>query len=279
MVRVSVLMDDAEPERAGLLAQHGLSYLLEGYGMRLLFDCGAGAGMLENARSLGHCLKDLDAVVLSHGHYDHAGGYRPLIEQGLGSRLLYTGPDFLTPRFSCRDNRCTDLSAGFTQAFLREHRIMHRQVEGLYELVPGMWIVGTFPRVYAYETIPSRFQRLTKEGFVPDSFEDEICLVMDTAGGLAVFAGCAHPGILNMTQQVGTLLKRPIYGVFGGLHLAEASEERLDATMQKFRAMGVKRLGLGHCSGEAVRDAARLKGLSNEVLAAGDCLFLEDRHA
>ena len=88
MVRVTALMDDHASEHKALTAEHGLSYLVEMPELRLLFDCGASAVPMANAHRLGLSLKELDAVVLSHSHYDHAAGYRDLIEAGLGSRRI-----------------------------------------------------------------------------------------------------------------------------------------------------------------------------------------------
>lgn len=88
MVRITALMDNVRSEHKALIAEHGLSLLLEWPDRRILFDCGASASVLANAHRLGRSLRQLDAVVLSHSHYDHAAGYRDLLEAGLGSRLL-----------------------------------------------------------------------------------------------------------------------------------------------------------------------------------------------
>ena len=114
MVRITALMDNNHSENKALIAEHGLSYLLEWEEHRLLFDCGSGPGFWYNARKLGRKLHYLDAVVLSHSHYDHGAGYRDLIELGGGSPLLCTGPDFFQPKFAFDGVRYTDLSCWFS---------------------------------------------------------------------------------------------------------------------------------------------------------------------
>lgn len=274
MVRITALMDNVRSENKALTAEHGLSYLLEWDGHSLLFDCGAGDAPLRNAHRLGRRLQGLDAVVLSHSHYDHAAGYRDLIEAGLGSRVLYTGPCFFEPKFARDGVRYTDLSAGFDESFLAGNGITHRVVEGQCEIAPGVFLVGGFARTHAFETIPERFVRQTPDGFVPDDFADEICLALAAGDGLAVLVGCSHPGILNMIEQVHAVLGRPVRAVFGGTHLAEAGQERIDATVKGLRALGLETLGLGHCSGEAAECAVRAAGANGCHLAAGDCIFL-----
>ena len=274
MVRITALMDNIRSENKALTAEHGLSYLVEWEERSILFDCGAGAAPLQNARRLGRGLHGLDAVVLSHSHYDHAAGYRDLIEAGLGSRLLYTGPHFFEAKYACEGVRYTDLSAGFGEGFLAGHGIVHQVVDGMSEIAPGAFLVGGFARTHAFETIPARFVRRTPSGFVPDDFADEICLAFTAGDGLAVLVGCSHPGILNMVEQVHTVLGKPVRAVFGGTHLAEADAGRIDATVQGLRQLGLRTLGLGHCSGEAAECAIRAAGASGCHLAVGDCVFL-----
>lgn len=276
MVRITALMDNDASEHKALVNEHGLSYLVEGQNLRLLFDCGSGPHPWDNAHRLGLDVAGVDAVVLSHSHYDHAAGYRDLLERGLGSGVLYTGPHFFEPKFAFDGLRFTDLSAGFGPDFLSARGVKHQVVEGMAQLAPGVWLVGDFPRRHGFETIPERFVRRTPEGFVQDDFCDEICMAIDTPEGLAIFVGCSHPGILNMVEHVCGLLNRPVMGVFGGTHLVEAGETRIEATIDALQARGLKVLGLSHCSGQGAECAAgRREGLLGCHLAVGTSIFLE----
>lgn len=274
MVRITALMDNHRSENKALVAEHGLSLLLEWPGRRILFDCGASASVLQNARRLGRPLGGLDAVVLSHSHYDHAAGCRDLLEAGLGSSLLYTGEHFFEPKFAQNGDKYTDLSAGFGPEFLAGQGVSHKTVKNLAEIAPGVFLIGGFPRLHPFETIPERFVRLTENGFVPDDFSDEICLALDLGDKLAVLVGCSHPGILNMIGRVHEALQKPVWAVFGGTHLAEADPARINATVAGLRGMGLELLGLSHCSGEAAECAIRDAGASGCHLAVGDSLFL-----
>lgn len=275
MIRITALMDNDGSERRTLINEHGLSYLVEGEGHRILFDCGGTANAITNARNLGRSLKDLDAVVLSHAHYDHAAGYRYLLEAGLGSKVLYTGPDFWEPKYGAHGMRFTDLSAGFDEGFLTEHGITQRVTQGLNPLGGGVYLVSGFPRIHSFETIPARFVRRTEAGFVPDDFHDEQCLVLDRDNQLYVFVGCSHPGILNILTHVHNLLQKPIAAVFGGTHLMEADEERIAKTLAVMQELGLETVGLGHCSGSLAEEAAEKAGISTCHLSCGSVLFLQ----
>ncbi len=277
MVRVTTLMDNQATEHKALRNEHGLSLLVEGRGVRVLFDCGSGEAPWYNAHRLGRDVGGLDAVALSHSHYDHAAGYRDLIEAGLGSKALYTGPHFFEAKYAYDGLLYTDLSAGFGADFLEEHGIERRVVEGTREIGPGLYLVSGFPRTHPFETVPARFVRQTRSGFVPDDFSDEQCLVLESGGSLVIFVGCSHPGILNMVDEVHRRLNKPVRGVFGGTHLVEADGGRIEATIARLRELGLTELGLSHCSGEnAERAAGCLDGVRGCHMGVGDCLFLED---
>lgn len=257
MVRITALMDDRGPGDGSLAPEHGLSLFVEYGGRRILFDCGATGSFLRNAEVLGADLRDLDAVVLSHSHYDHAGGYPALTGQGLGSRLLFTGPRFFEPKFSRDGDGFLDRSAGFGPELLEEKGICHREIAGTEEIFPGVYLFSGFPRIHDLETVPRRFVRRTADGFVPDDFSDEIAMALAVEGGLVVLVGCSHPGILNMITHISREMKAPILGVFGGTHLMEADAQRIGDTVLGLRAMGLELLGLSHCSGDAAEEAIR----------------------
>lgn len=260
MIRMTALMDDLASKNQALVSEHGLSYFIEAGDKRILFDCGQSSNTWRNAAALGLDIRELDAVVLSHSHYDHAGGCRSLIESGGGSPQVYTGQSFWEQKCSFDGTGCKDRSAGFDAGFLRNHGITQREVPDLAEISPGIWAVGDFPRINDFETIPQKYVRKTEAGFVWDDFRDEICLALDIGGGLAVLAGCSHPGIVNMVTRVQNALGMPVRAVFGGTHLLEATEHRICATLDALYALGVETIGLSHCSGSAAQSAAERDG-------------------
>ncbi len=272
MLHITALMDNKPTEHKALIAEHGLSLFLTYDDKRILFDCGSGANPLYNAHKLGIDLKNLDAVVLSHSHYDHAAGFRDLIEGGFGSRELYTGTHFFVRNYAENGVRHTDLSAGFGPDFLDQYGVTRHEVTNHMQIFPGLHLITNFPRVHEFEKIPRRFVRRCGDAFIPDDFSDEICIAVEVEGGLAVLVGCSHPGILNMITHVHKLLGKPIKAVFGGTHLVEADGQRIEATVDALHAAGLEILGLSHCSGEeADRAIGRRTDIQGSHLGVGDC--------
>lgn len=276
MIRIMTLMENQPSENKALKAEHGLSFLVEAGGKRFLFDCGSGEDTLYNAHRLGVDLTRVDFTVCSHSHYDHAAGFRDLAEHGAGGSCLYTGPGFWEPKYAFDGIKYTDLSAGYDADFLKEHHIAHQVCDGLLPLSDGCWLVGDFARSTPFETIPSRFVKGTIPHTVTDDFSDEICLALQTTLGLVVLVGCSHPGILNMIRTVHEVLQQPVYAIFGGTHLVEADEARIQATVTELQAMGLAVLGLCHCSGSLAENWLTChSSLQACHMAVGDCIAFE----
>jgi 7,8-dihydropterin-6-yl-methyl-4-(beta-D-ribofuranosyl)aminobenzene 5'-phosphate synthase len=247
-----IVLADNTAAGTGVLAEHGLSILVESGQHRVLFDTGQGLVLRANAAALGVSLAPLDALVLSHGHYDHTGGVEYALEAG-APRAVYVHPAGFAHKYARRETlplRAIGIPEGAERALWAvEERIcwVHRPVE----VVPGVWATGEIPRIHQEETDdggPVFF--LDELGRDSDPLLDDQALVLETPAGLVVVAGCAHAGIVNTLDHVaGFTGGERIHGVIGGLHLGRASERRLNATAEAFARRGVAFLAPGHCTG------------------------------
>lgn len=275
MTILRTLLENNLSRNRALTAEHGLSFLVETGGKKILFDCGAGKAARKNAEKMHVSLKDVDYVVLSHSHYDHAAGYPDMVSHGVHAPLV-TGPYFFEEKYAREGGKYAYLGCGFGPEFLDKKGIARQVCEGSLTLFDGCHVVGGFERTYAFEKAPARFVRQTAAGMTEDDFPDEVCLAVETVKGLVVIAGCSHPGILNMLETVKKRLDMPVYAVFGGSHLVEADEERVTATMDRLRDMGIGIVGFNHCTGDAAQE--RMRGEGDKVAYShpktGDCIFL-----
>lgn len=274
MVLRTLLENNLSQNRA-LIAEHGLSFMVETENVKILFDCSAGSAARKNAKKMNVSLKDADYVVLSHSHYDHAGGYPDMADHGVLAPLI-TGPKFFEEKYAREGEKYVYLGCGFGPSFLTKKGVTHRVCEGCETLSEGCYVVGGFKRVHDFEKAPARFVRQTEDGMIADDFPDEVCLVLEREKGLVMIVGCSHPGILNMIESVRERFGKPVYAVFGGSHLVEADEGRLAETMRLLKDMGIARAGFNHCTGDAAQN--RLSqcgdGVAYSHLKAGDCIFL-----
>ena len=234
----------------GLHAEHGLSFLIRMGGRKVLFDTGQTGLVTQNARQMGLDLSDLDAVVLSHGHYDHTGGLGSVL--GVAPEAeVYLHSEALAPKYSRQADK-TSRSIGMPLAAIEVltkagPRVRHTMEA--CEVRPGLFLSGTIPRVTDFEDTGGRFF-LDPECTQPDPLTDEQSLFLDTRQGLVVLLGCGHPGVINTLLHVQKLANnRPIHSVIGGFHLQSAGPERLARTIQALRDLEVQRITPAHCTG------------------------------
>jgi 7,8-dihydropterin-6-yl-methyl-4-(beta-D-ribofuranosyl)aminobenzene 5'-phosphate synthase len=255
MLRIRTLIENS-PGLDGTAVEHGLSFLVERDGRAVLFDTGKSGAFVDNAKVLNVDLGSIQALAISHGHYDHAGGVRSFLERTRFHGPVWTGAGFFDKKWSIDPEGPRYAGTDFSQEYLASCGCSWNSVSALpgrtvtCEIVPGIFAVNGFPRVRLIEEPNSRFMVDRGGARLNDGFSDEICLAASVDGGIAVVLGCAHPGIMNMLDAVQSVFGEPIVAVFGGSHLVEAAPERISETIDYLTKTGCVLAALGHCTGE-----------------------------
>ena len=267
-VAVTVLADNRAAY--GLEAEHGLSLWIETAGHKILFDTGRGEAMLRNAETLGIDLGLADCIVLSHGHYDHAGNVAEALARSRRARL-YLHQDALLSRYSVHE---VPKQIGMPEASQEAVRALPQSrrnwVSSPWELSDSVMLTGPVPRLSGYEDTGGPFF-LDEAGKHADAIEDDLSFWVRTGAGLVVCLGCCHAGIINTLRHAVVISGEPrILAVIGGMHLLQASQERLDRTVEALQAYDVSYLYPCHCTGEgAVSDLRQRLGASVQPGFAG----------
>ena len=261
-VRVTVLVDNLARKRK-LWGEHGLSLLVETTGRRILFDTGqSGEVLIHNSRELGLSLKDVDSVVLSHGHYDHTGGLPSFLKEARGPDL-YAHPEAFERKYVKTDeNGVREAGSPLTKEKLLTSGVelhLGRKPTWLCEntLLSGE-IVGTTD----FEDVPREFLVQRGPELVMDLLLDDQSMGIRTSKGLVVILGCSHVGVINTIKRMQKLTAtEAIHAVIGGMHLEKASMSRIHLTIQAFIELGVEKVIPLHCTGfTACAEMARLLG-------------------
>lgn len=253
MITIKTLLENSGSKNRSLLFEHGLSFFITVDDNSYLFDCSGGDKFLKNAKKMNVDLSKIKGVILSHSHFDHCCGFLDLVEN-FKINNIYTGKKFFDTKYSFNGLKYSYLGCGFDENFLKKNNISHTVCKNLIELEKNLFIIGNFKRNYDFEMSPKRFVVDRGDKIEIDNFEDEICIVIKTSEGLVVVTGCSHPGILNMLSSIKDIFNEKIYAVYGGTHLVEADDSRLEKTLAEMKKLGVKILGFSHCSGEKITE-------------------------
>lgn len=247
--RITVLVENTAG-KCGLLGEHGLSFWIELGESKILFDTGQGSVLARNAEKLDVDLKKTDAILLSHGHYDHTGGLGDVLRPEKRTKI-YAHPEAFNPKFA----RNSDGSARYIGMSPRNKRMVNEcseliLTEAPSEVCNGLFLTGSVPRVTDFENTGGDFFEDTACR-LPDELPDDQAVFIETSDGTIVVLGCAHAGVINTLRYIQTLTNnRPIHTVMGGMHLLNASPERMDKTVVELRRLDIQRLLPCHCTGQ-----------------------------
>ncbi|MDD4957523.1 MAG: MBL fold metallo-hydrolase [Candidatus Omnitrophica bacterium] len=234
---VKVLCD--EKAKRGLQPSRGFACLLNN---RVLFDTAEDPSMLLD--NMKHMMVDparLDAVVVSHEHWDHTGGLWEILRMNPGIKV------YACPSFSNIFKECVNE--------LGRELIMS---EGSVQVAENVFTTGEMMGEYKEEPMP------------------EQALVVKGDSGVSIITGCAHPGILRIVEKVKKDFDTDeIYLVFGGFHIGKMDREDITRLAGRFKELKVQKVGPSHCSGMKARMIFRGKYLSGYVgVKAGHIIHL-----
>ena len=213
-MRIITLMENT-PGAPGCVHEHGLSLYIRTPRHRLVLDTGATGAFADNAAALGIDLTTVDTVVLSHGHYDHAGGLLRMAELAPGAPIWIrqgAGQDFYHgEKYIGMDKGILALpQVRFVQADLR--------------LDEELFLFGgiTGRRYWPQSNLALR---VMQNGLpVQDNFAHEQCLVVEAEGKRVLLSGCAHNGILNILDRYTEIFGGDPDVVVSGFHMKKGTD-------------------------------------------------------
>ncbi|WP_300668133.1 MBL fold metallo-hydrolase [Desulfoluna sp.] len=250
-VSITTLVEDSLGENRQLNAEHGLSFYIEAGEESFLFDTGSTNLFLKNAETLGLHPETFKSVIISHGHYDHSGGYTAFLECTGGQEThLFVRPGFFDGKYGFKAGGMAFLGNPFSKGEIEQAGVViHEIEEEVSEIRPGVYSVTGFERNTPLETVNPRFVVDRNGERQVDTFSDEQILVMKTTQGLVVVLGCSHPGMINILEKVKTVFKEPIHAVIGGTHRVEADAKRIQVTTDYLLKEKIPHVMICHCSG------------------------------
>ena len=249
-------------------AHHGLSLVITAHigadSHSFLFDAGPEAYTIErNGEKLGVAFDDIEAAMLSHGHWDHGGGFLAalkLMQSGVGDRKV---PFFMHPDMFCRRG------LKFPNGFVLPMRDVPTEAEltalgadvqcsttAQTVLDDCFFISGEIPRVTPFEVgLPNHVRKTSpdSEDWEPDPWiMDERYLAVNVKEkGVVVFSACSHAGVVNVLEDAKSQFADVgLHCVMGGFHLSGAAVEPIiPDTIARMADFDLDIIVPAHCTG------------------------------
>lgn len=248
-------------------AFHGLSLLVTAHrgskSKTVLFDAGpVNFGMDYNGERLGAKFGEIDAVMLSHGHWDHAGGLTRAFDLISKQKLenhstpCYLHPDMFRQRGIANPNGDVfPIEKIPTPEELKSHGAMPILTKDPCSILEDMFYISSeIERVTSYEKgFPNHKRKsLDESKWEPDPLimDERFLAVHVKDKGLVIFSACSHAGVVNVMKSANTNLGEKIHAIVGGFHLSGAANEvAIDATVEGFKEFEPDVIVPGHCTG------------------------------
>jgi 7,8-dihydropterin-6-yl-methyl-4-(beta-D-ribofuranosyl)aminobenzene 5'-phosphate synthase len=276
-----------KPPGRTLISEFGLSMLAEsqrgGETRNVLVDFGfTPEALVNNMALLDIDPARLDALVLSHGHFDHFGGLagflrysegklKPKLPFYIGGEACFCSREWVAPpvrgNFGTLDRRALE------QANLAVTYAERPSLVADHAFTPGQTSLQSFEKILSPSTMkigiedgigcyPDRFsQEERTKAIIPDQFQHELATAYNLKGrGLVVLTSCSHRGVVNHVKQAQAASGiTKVHAVIGGFHLAPYKEDYVRQTIAALKEMDVDYVVPLHCSGEMFYELARVE--------------------
>jgi len=269
-------LSDNKTEKAACIAEWGLSILIESKGHKVLLDVGSSGIFARNAKALGIDLSDVEAVAISHGHFDHTDGMESFVEinkkapiyihkEALDEDYAIMGDGTLDPR-----NDGIRWSKEFIES-INERLVL---TEGINKTFDNITLVGNIPLLPEYP-MTERFVRPSKDKpgeYVDDNMDHEQFLVVEEEEGIYILSGCSHKGVMSTIKHAQNLFPgKRILGYIGGMHLYPLTKDGRREVVDNICKLDLECVFPVHCTGiEAILMFKERLGDKCIIASAGD---------
>ena len=244
--------------------EHGLSLYVETEHHKLLFDLGQTGIFLDNACKLGINIRDIDTVVISHGHYDHGGALDKFLSHNEKAKV-YLRKDAFDTHLSIHGDKKVDI--GLDKKLKDNSRIIF--VDKQLQIDDELLIFADVEYKDYLSKSNDNLYMVDKNYIVHDDFSHEQNLIISEGDKNVLLAGCAHKGIVNIVRRAKEIVGKDLDYCIGGFHLSSPrtgtheSDELIEKVSKELLTYKTKYYTC-HCTGLEVFDTMK-KTMKNRL--------------
>jgi 7,8-dihydropterin-6-yl-methyl-4-(beta-D-ribofuranosyl)aminobenzene 5'-phosphate synthase len=253
----AAILSENRASQPECLAEHGLSVYIETGDRKILFDLGASDICLQNAKHMKIDLEQVDAVVISHGHYDHTEGVPSFCKINEKAKIYIHEKAFATV-YGMEEGKLDETPCGIRWTEAQRRNIGERLIftTGVTWLTDDIAVSGTIPRADGVLPTETFYIKNEDGSLTVDAMEHEQFLairVRDGSGkgrGIFIFSGCSHNGVIPCLSFAGTLFPgEPVLGLLAGMHLYQSDAETRRGILTQIAAYEIGHILPVHCTG------------------------------
>ena len=255
-MKIKILIENTT--KSDLTPEHGLSIFIEYNDKKILLDAGTTSAFMDNAKKMNVDIDIADFCVLSHGHYDHSGGFAEYLSQNLDKKI-YAMKAISDDYYSASGGAIHPI--GVPKDVYPTFKDNFFLLEEVTKIFDGIYVIPhKNPSNLSKIGERAKLYKMIEGEYTPDDFAHELSLVFDTEEGLVIFNSCSHSGIVNIIEEVREYFgqDKKINVFVGGLHMkgklgdkeiCTFSEEEIEELAKYLVENNVQKLYTGHCTG------------------------------
>lgn len=264
-MKITTIIENEVKEVSNLYNEHGLCYFIEIDGLNILFDTGKSYKAYENFKKLGLDNKKIDYIILSHGHYDHTGGFKVFLENIKYKPKIIVGNEFFSrgDKYHLKENNKRYIGIDFNIEYLKEKDIDIIEVKENIKLTDKMNLISNLKGIKERNILEGEDALAVKynNSLIKDDFREELVIAIERNDSIILITGCAHNKIQYIAKYIKNKFNKNNLIIIGGVHLFNATDKEINETVDNLKELNIKKVSLCHCSGHKIIEKLKAEGI------------------